>query len=321
MGKFKKFSLGIIGSCVAFLFLLGLSGVAYFFSLRYDVPFRLQGHYEKALYLVDRPFALSPDGTLIAYSSRATGKGDLYGMDSDGKNIRQLTSSPDYEGAPCFSSNGHLLVFCRETNQCGHIWRMALNGSVAKQLTFGLDYDTNPLCTPDGKSIWFERISQGNNSTHIQIFAMTDEGKEVNPLDLADSKLINQAAFCVQNNSVYFMRKCVSPSSGYDSIWQMRNDYTNMHLLALGRYPTVSQDGAQVAFVSGPQYNEIWLMSSDGSHQHKVYWSRGNKHYVVFSSNGHYLYFLEEMPYGSCIARVALNGSDYRHIIETKEEW
>lgn len=307
--------------CLFSLIITIVSVLTYFSSVRYDVPFRIMGHYEKTLYLIDRPFALSPNGTILVYSSRTTGYGDLYRANMDGGNIQQLTSVPDYESAPCFSPDGRWLVFCRETNHCGHIWRIILDGSVTKQLTFGPDYDTNPLYTPDGKYLWFQRTPQGSSPGHDQIFTMTPEGQKVTILDRAGNELGRQAAFCIQNDSVYYTQKNTSISPIANYIWQMHADYTDRHPIARGRYPAVSRNGTQIAFVAGPWDNEIWLMNPDASHQHQVYRSQGNKHYVAFSPDSNYLYFQEETPHGTCISRVTLNGTDYRRLVEIQEGW
>jgi hypothetical protein len=67
------------------LFLAGAAGVTrYYFSPVYDVPFRVEGHYEKNVWLADRPFAISPDEKTILYATISTGHGDLWTMDVEG---------------------------------------------------------------------------------------------------------------------------------------------------------------------------------------------------------------------------------------------
>lgn len=56
----------------------------------------------------------SPDGKKIAFvSSSKESHGDLYLMDRDGQNLVQLTSGPDHDRQPCFSSNGRTIYFLR----------------------------------------------------------------------------------------------------------------------------------------------------------------------------------------------------------------
>lgn len=58
--------------------------------------------------------AFSPDGRTLIFAVR-TGddKGDLWAMDSDGSNLRQLTFDSDYDRKPRFSHDGKRIYFMR----------------------------------------------------------------------------------------------------------------------------------------------------------------------------------------------------------------
>ena len=57
---------------------------------------------------------VSPDGRTLAFAAHNRGdKGDLWAMDSDGSNLRQLTSDSDYDREPRFSHNGKRIFFLR----------------------------------------------------------------------------------------------------------------------------------------------------------------------------------------------------------------
>ena len=282
-----------------------ISVVLWYFCMRYDVPFRLEGHFEKQVYLTDRPFTVSPDGTKIVYSSRETGHGDLYAIDVNGKNVKRLTSTADYEAAPCFSLDGKWILYCRETSKCGHIWRMKPDGSNATQLTFGSDYDTNPMFAGDGDQVWFQRTPWGTGVGHYTIYTMTAEGKDVRSPVSGDAKM-EDAVLCRQNNSIYYTQS--------NEIWQRSTNSTTDHRLADGEDPTVSPKGDWIAFVSAPWSMGIWIMRPDGSKQRQVYQSKGNKHFVTFSPDSARLFFLEESDQGLAISSISLNGSDYHHI-------
>ena len=55
--------------------------------------------------------AFSRDGKLIAFCSDRDGDPDLYVMDADGKNLRQLTNEPGYDGGPFISPDGKWVVY------------------------------------------------------------------------------------------------------------------------------------------------------------------------------------------------------------------
>ncbi|MCB2193571.1 MAG: hypothetical protein KQI62_18500 [Deltaproteobacteria bacterium] len=58
--------------------------------------------------------ALSPDSRTLVFAVRTRDdKGDLWAMDSDGKNLRQLTFDSDYDRKPRFSHDGKRIYFMR----------------------------------------------------------------------------------------------------------------------------------------------------------------------------------------------------------------
>ena len=65
---------------------------------------------------------MSPDGSVIIFSSPRTGSGDIYQIDRDGSNCRRLTDNPAFETDPIFSPDGLTIAFTREVNQRRHIW-------------------------------------------------------------------------------------------------------------------------------------------------------------------------------------------------------
>ena len=309
---------------VFILILIGLGSlpilaVIYFFSLGYDTPFRLQGHYEKNLYLMDRRFALSPDGATLVYANLSTGHGDLYTMNIDGRATRRLTSASEYESGPCFSPDGRWILFCRETNMCGHIWRIALNGTGARQLTFGPDYDSNPLYSNDGSQIWFERVPLGTSpGGRCQMFTMTAEGQNVAPFDPINPEFGSAIAVCSANQSVYYTGADYSnpDAASFRQIWQMQANGSGKHQIVAGLFPAVCRKGDRIAYVTGPADNEVWISKPDGAQPRRVYTSNGNKRWLSFSSDGKQVFFSEETSRADYLSSVRVDGSEYHRICE-----
>src|SRR5207247_8515365 len=60
----------------------------------------------------DAEGSYSPDGKQIVFCSKRDGNLQLYIMDADGKNVRQLTHAPGcYNGGPFFSPDGKRVIF------------------------------------------------------------------------------------------------------------------------------------------------------------------------------------------------------------------
>lgn len=59
----------------------------------------------------DAEATLSPDGTKIVFTSMRTGDLELFIMDTDGSNVRQITDDLGYDGGAFFSPDGSQLIF------------------------------------------------------------------------------------------------------------------------------------------------------------------------------------------------------------------
>jgi Tol biopolymer transport system component len=90
---------------------------------------------------------------------------DLWIMDQDGTNERQLTADASWEAYPMFSPDGRYLVFNSDRIGTSHIWRMDADGSNPKQLTHWVAEDYSPVFTPDGQWVLFASWRSGKLAT------------------------------------------------------------------------------------------------------------------------------------------------------------
>ena len=124
--------------------------------------------------------SMSPDGSLIVYSSPATGHGDIYRINADGSHRGRLTSDPNYEGSPMFSFDGARICFMREENGVGHIWIMDRDGKNQKQLTKARESDEDPSFSREGKRIVFSRRNRdpllGSSGSIAELYLINTDG-------------------------------------------------------------------------------------------------------------------------------------------------
>src|SRR5262249_9114959 len=106
--------------------------------------------------------AWTPDGHLI-YSSNASGKIDLWKINTDGNQSQQLTVDGNNNSFPSVSADGRYIVFTSDRGGNITVWRMDSDGSNPKQLTFG-KLDLDPRCSPDGWVV-FSSIRTGKRRT------------------------------------------------------------------------------------------------------------------------------------------------------------
>jgi Tol biopolymer transport system component/DNA-binding winged helix-turn-helix (wHTH) protein len=95
----------------------------------------------------------TPDGRLL-YVSDADGYWNIWVMNDDGGNKRQLTFGAYDNSSPSMSPDGRYIFFASLRNGASTIWRMNADGSNPKQLTFGGN-EFDPRCMPDGKWVNF----------------------------------------------------------------------------------------------------------------------------------------------------------------------
>ena len=92
----------------------------------------------------------TPDGRIV-YSSHASGQPDIWIMNGDGSEPRQLTTNMGcvYNGL-AVSPNGQYVVFVSRKAGNTNLWRIDIDGRNPKQLTNGSG-EFNPVFSPDGQ--------------------------------------------------------------------------------------------------------------------------------------------------------------------------
>jgi TolB protein len=142
-------------------------------------------NYEGAEWMGEGP-AWSPDGQYIAFSSNRAGRiagqayaTDIFVMNADGSDPRNLTDSAAYDTAPAWSPDGSHIAFQSDRDaNWPEIYVMAADGSKPRNLTNHEGYDGNPAWSPDGSTIAFDRDQDGNR----EIYLMAADGSNVRRL-------------------------------------------------------------------------------------------------------------------------------------------
>ncbi|HEY6120643.1 MAG TPA: winged helix-turn-helix domain-containing protein, partial [Pyrinomonadaceae bacterium] len=101
----------------------------------------------------------TPDEKIV-YASRASGNLDIWIMNRDGSNQKQLTADAGNNRWQTVSADGRYIVFTSDRTGTDHIWRMNIDGSSSKQLTTG-NREGWPVISQDGE--WVLYNSLGNN--------------------------------------------------------------------------------------------------------------------------------------------------------------
>ncbi len=126
----------------------------------------------------------SPDGKRIAFESRAEGEStpgsgadddtlEVFVIDVDGKNRRQLTENTVDDGHPSWSSDGKRIVFTGMVDNIYQIFTVPAAGGTVRQLTFRNASHYHPTFSADGKRI----VYVSNAYNHYTLWMMDNDGK------------------------------------------------------------------------------------------------------------------------------------------------
>lgn len=98
-----------------------------------------------------RQAAISPDGQTIAFCY----KGDIYIVNSNGGDARQLTTNTAYDQKPVWSPDGKLIAFASNREGQMGVYTMSPNGGAPKKVVSG-PYSATPIAFKDNATILYQ---------------------------------------------------------------------------------------------------------------------------------------------------------------------
>ena len=227
----------------------------------------------------------------IAFMSKRDGNSEIYVMDINGDNQRNLTNNPNNDSSPSWSPDGKRIAFVSDRDRDAHfipglftseIYVMDADGGNQQNLTNDPKDDRSPSWSPDGERIAFTSNRDGDD----EIFLMDPDGG--NQRRLTNNRHDDYSPTWSPDGEriVFGARRDGHFENDFgmtEEIYVIDADGGNEQRLTENRRndwdPSWSPDGKRIAFASDRkgdlQSFDIYVMDADGGNQQKLVNNRG----------------------------------------------
>jgi TolB protein len=166
--------------------------------------------------------AWAADGGRVAFTSNANGNAEIYIVDADGANLRQVTFNRAIDTSPAWNPSSGQIAFTSDRSGQPMVYVMNEDGTNERRLTYVGEYNESPAWSPDGSKLAY--VSRSGINFDIYVVDMTtnvvtrltqNERSNENPFWSPDSRHIVFA----------------SNRTGKYQIWSMLYDGTKLRQL------------------------------------------------------------------------------------------
>ncbi|MGH9319934.1 MAG: TolB family protein [Vicinamibacteria bacterium] len=188
-------------------------------------------------------------------------------MDADGRNLRQLTDHPAYEGAPRFSPDGRYAAFEGERDGRAEIYRVTIGTGRVERLTDSITRKLGPTYAPRGSRLAF--MEKPLIRWHVSVLDLdtgksgpvATEGGSCRPAWSPDGGILAYVSTAEKKAELWF-REMSGEREGRTFRLATRPDAYNYD-------PAFSHDGRRIAFASTRERNheeqwDIFLVDRNG---------------------------------------------------------
>ena len=256
-------------------------------------------------------------GTRIAFVSTRTGKSELFVMDADGSNQRQMTADNKMVAAPCWGARGIEIYFTSYKNFNPDLYGISIDGTQRWSISALPGFNLSPAWSEKKQHIVLTLSKDGNS----ELYTMTREGKNLKRLTQQKS-IESSPSWSPDGSTIIF----TSDRTGTPQIYRMASDGSNQKRITFqGRYndsAVFSPKGDKIAFAarSGGYFN-LFLMNPDGTEWINLTANQGNNEEPTWAPDGEHIAFVSDRSgapqiYIMCIdgtnqTRLTSHGSNY----------
>jgi TolB protein len=207
--------------------------------------------------------ALSPDRKQLAFASDRNGYWDLYVMDLQSGDVKQTTSTHEYDSAPSWSPDGEYLVFETYVNDNLEIAIVSVNDRAQPiiPVTQNPASDHSPVWAPDGRHIAFISTRGGDSDVWLADLDLSGDARYKN---------LSNTPFASENYPVWnfdgsqLLWASTSQTVGFSGlyIWDANEPGREAHWIGDGSWGAWNETAAQIVAITSTA-NQQYLSSYD----------------------------------------------------------
>tara|TARA_R110002167_G_scaffold117623_14_gene293707 strand:+ start:267 stop:1172 length:906 start_codon:yes stop_codon:yes gene_type:complete len=251
----------------------------------------------------------------IAYTSEASGDGEIYLTDAEGKSKIKITDHPGNDGYVAWSPDGKRIASYayHDGRKTWSIHTMDIDGTNRKRLTHAKNkWDSSPAWSPDGEKIAFGRgYKDAEGVWQEEIWIMDSDGSnqtQIKPLNGGGPYFTPNGKLLFHSQTRY-SEICIADIDGSNIVKLTNNTAEDWH-------PEVSADGKQIAFMSNRDGNHaIYVMNIDGTDQKRITTNDTEAWYPSWSPDGSKIIFSSHKDGEKQIYMMKKDGTSVRKII------
>ena len=212
----------------------GLAYVSYYSGSGASIYWVDRATGDKSVVLEEDPQALSPtvspDGRYIAFAKSLRGNLEIFRIDRDGSNQRQLTRVGGIDTNPAWSPRGDRIAFTSSRLGMPQIYLMDTEGKNVRRLTFEGNYNDGASWSPDGRYIVFSARTRDGSRFNIakldvetgeQTMLTSGRGSHESPTFSPDGRFVAYESNRSGQRQIYLM------TANGDEVAQLTNGSNN----------------------------------------------------------------------------------------------